>query len=176
MFTCTLRLSQHYSCLFYMSACAAYLIATTQAHFVLPRFTTFCIPLQPWPLHLLQMLRWEMRLRLTGRLHLRWWSLLTLVTRNSTPSDLQRVQLPLQSLHAWQHGLLLTTTRQLSWINYTSRSTRQPLLHHCLTTLPTLSFSLHLHWKSINYSHNNKQLHFHTDTPLQFHTAQRFTT
>ena len=28
------RLSQHYSCLFYMSACAACLIATTQAHFV----------------------------------------------------------------------------------------------------------------------------------------------
>ena len=27
--------------------------------FVLPRFTTFCIPLQPWPLHLLQMLRWD---------------------------------------------------------------------------------------------------------------------
>ena len=25
----------------------------------MPRFTTFCIPLQPWPLHLLQMLRWE---------------------------------------------------------------------------------------------------------------------
>ena len=56
------RLSQRYSCLFYMSACAACLIATTQAQFVLPRFTTFCIPLQPWPLHLLQMLRREMRL------------------------------------------------------------------------------------------------------------------
>ena len=55
----------------------------------------------------------------------------------------------------------LTTTRQLSWINYTSRSTRQPLLHHCLTTHPTPIFSLHLQWKSINYSHNNKQLHFH---------------
>ena len=37
----------------------------------LPRFTTFCIPLQPWPLHLLQMLRWETPLRPTGQLHLR---------------------------------------------------------------------------------------------------------
>ena len=45
--------------------------------FVLPRFTTFCIPLQPWPLHLLQMLRWATRLRPTGRLHLRWRSLQT---------------------------------------------------------------------------------------------------
>ena len=33
--------------------------------FVLPRFTTFCIPLQPWPLHLLQMLRWETPLHQT---------------------------------------------------------------------------------------------------------------
>ena len=43
------RLSQHYSCLFYMSACAACLIATTQAHFVFDPFHYIRTPLQPWP-------------------------------------------------------------------------------------------------------------------------------
>ena len=88
------RLSQHYSCLFYMSACAACLIATTWAHFVLPRFTTIYIPLQPWPLHLLQMLRWEMQSRPTGQLHQRWLSLRTPATtelhyhfNHSTPGN-----------------------------------------------------------------------------------------
>ena len=76
-----------------MSACAACLIATTEAHFVFAPF-------------LLQMLRREMQLRLTGRLHLRRRSLQTPVTKELHLSDLQRVQLPLQSLHAWQHGLL----------------------------------------------------------------------
>ena len=103
-----------------------------------------------------------MRLRLTGRLHLRWRSLQTPVTKELHP--LKPTTSPTTASITPRVATRLTTTRQLSWINYTSRSTRQPLLHHCLTTHPTLSFSLHLHWKSINYSHNNKQLHFHNWT------------
>ena len=109
------RLSQHYSCLFYMSACAACLIATTQAHFVLPRFTTFCIPLQPWPLHLLQVPRWETQLRLTRRLHRRWRSLQTPVTKELHP--LRPTTSPTTASITPRLATRLTTNRQLSWIN-----------------------------------------------------------
>ena len=62
-----------------MSACAC-LIATTQAHSFAPiRYKR--TPLQQWPHHLLQMLRWEEQLCLTGLLHLRWQSVLTPVIK-----------------------------------------------------------------------------------------------
>ena len=140
-----------------MSACAAYLIATTQDHFALPRFTTFCIPLQQWPHHLLQMLRWEMRLRLTGRLRLRWRSLPTSDHLTPPPHNYTEAN------YRFNHSTPSTTAYYL-WSNYTSRSTRLPRRHRCTTTLPTLNFSLHLHLKSINYSCNSKQLHFHNLT------------
>ena len=43
------------------------------------------------------------------------------------------------------------------------------------TTFPTLNFSLHLH-KSINYSHNNKLLHWHNWTTHDPFTASPTTT
>ena len=85
---------------------------------------------------------------------------------------------------AWHYGLLQPA----------SRSTRLPLRHHCTTTLPMLNFSLHLHLKSINYAHNNKQpldytrpihrfpgdLRIHTTIPHcsvhYFHTTSLHTT
>ena len=141
--------------------------------FVLPHFTTFCIPLQQCPHHLLQMLRWEERLRLTGRLHLRWRSLLTPVIKEH--HLLRTTPRPTTASTTPRLALRLTTIRQPPWSNYTSRSTRLPLRHHCTTTLPTLNFSLHLHLKGINYSHNNKQLHVHNLTTHDPFTASQET-
>ena len=68
---------------------------------------------------------------------------------------------------------LLTTTRQPSWSNYTSRSTRLHLRHYYATTLPTLNSSLRLRYLTPTHSLHPRRP---TDATLQFHTAQHLTT
>ena len=118
-------------------------------------------------------LRWEERLRLTGRLHLRWQSVLTPVIKEC--HLLRTTPRPTTASTTPRLALRLATTRQPSWSNYTSRSTRLPLRHYCATTLPTLNSSLLLHLKSINYSPYNKQLHFRNLTTHYPFTASQET-
>ena len=106
-----------------------------------------------------------MKLRLTGRLHRRWRSLQAPVTKELHPLTPTTSPTTAQSLHAFQHGLLQPNNCHGSTTHHGIPD------NHCLTTLPTLSFSLDLHWKSINYSHNNKQLHFHNWTTHDPFTA-----
>ena len=143
-----------------MSACAACLISTTQAHFVFA------------PSHYILHSTAAMAAPSTADATM---GDATTPDRATTPEVAVTTDSSDQGAH-----LLRPTTRPTyrfnhSWSNYTSRSTRLPLRHHCTTTLPTLNFSLRLHLKSINCSHNNKQLHFHNLTTHDPSTASQET-
>ena len=151
---------------------AACLIATTQAHLFLPRLTTF--------LHSTAAMASPSTADATMGDATTPDGATTpevAVTTDSSGQGTPPPQNYTEANYRFNHSTPGTTAndRQPSWSNYTSQSTRLPLRHHCTTTLPTLNFSLHLHLKSINYSHNNKQLHFHNLTTHDPSTASQET-